>query len=327
MKTSRILNCVLGLTLGALSNVGQAQNYPTRPIQVIVPVSAGGPTDTVARIMAQRLGDRLGQGVVVQNILGAGGIVGTEQAFRAKPDGYTLYMGVNSMAIYPNVRPANSPLPFVVTDFVPIGGVAESAHVLVAAKSAGIKSIADMVATAKKNPDALSYGSAGIGGTTHLPVALFAHHAGIKILHIPYKGAAPAMMDTIAGRVTLSGPGYSGALDEPIKNGTLIPLAVTSAKRLPFLPDVPTIAESGYPDMVFPIWYALFAPKGTPSDVVARLSTELKAMASEPEYAKKMYIQGNIAGYVEPAQMGKNLADDIRKLGERIKASGIDFKE
>ena len=327
MKYSKIRNAALCLTLGVISAVAVAQNFPSRPIQVIVPVSAGGPTDTVARIMAQRLGERLGQGVVVQNILGAGGIVGTEQAFRAKPDGYTLYMGVNSMAIYPNVRPPNNPLPFVVTDFVSLGGVAESAHVLVAAKSTGIKSIADMVATAKKNPDALSYGSAGIGGTTHLPLALFAHHAGIKILHVPYKGAAPAMMDTIAGRVTLSGPGYSGALDEPIKNGSLIPLAVTSAKRLPFLPDVPTIAESGYPDMVFPIWYALFAPKGTPPEVVTRLSSELKAMAAETEYAKKMYSQGNVAGFVEPALMGKILADDIRKLSERIKASGIDFKE
>ncbi|MCD6078569.1 MAG: hypothetical protein K0R89_2507 [Ramlibacter sp.] len=318
---------LLGASLAAVPAFASAQAYPNRPIQIIVPVSAGGPTDTVARVMAQRLGDRIGQGVIVQNILGAGGVVGTEQAFRAKPDGYTLYLGVNSMAIYPNVRPVSNPLPFNVTEFVPIGGIAESAHVLVANKASGIRSVADLVAAAKKNPEAISYGSAGVGGTTHLPPALFAHRAGIKMLHVPYKGAAPAVMDTIAGRVTLAAPGYSGALDEPIRTGQLVPIAVTSAKRVPFLPDVPTLVESGYPDMVFPIWYALFGPKGTPHEVVQKLSVELQAMAQEPEYAKKMYQQGNIANYVPPDVLGKTLAEDTRRLGERIRASGISFQE
>jgi tripartite-type tricarboxylate transporter receptor subunit TctC len=327
MLNSKFRRALLCAALAAVPVVALAQGYPQRPIQIIVPVSAGGPTDTVARLLAQRLTERLGQAVVVQNVLGAGGIVGTEQAARAKPDGYTLYMGVNSMAIYPNVRPPNSPLPFQVTDFVPIGGVADSAHVLIANKASGIRSVADLVAAARKNPDAISYGSAGVGGTTHLPPALFAHRAGIKMLHVPYKGAAPAVMDTIAGRVTLSAPGYSGALDEPIRSGQLFPIAVTSARRLPFLPDVPTLAEQGYPDMVFPIWYALFGPKGTPAEVVQKLSVELQAMAQEPEYAKKLYVQGNIANYVPPEQLGKTLAEDLRRLGERIRASGINFQE
>lgn len=327
MKSNISRRTLLGAALAALPAFASAQGYPNRPIQIIVPVSAGGPTDTVARLVAQRLGERIGQSVIVQNILGAGGVVGTEQAFRAKADGYTLYLGVNSMAIYPNVRPANSPLPFNVTEFVPIGGIAESAHVLVANKASGIRSVADLVAAARKNPEAISYGSAGVGGTTHLPPALFAHRAGIKMLHVPYKGAAPAVLDTIAGRVTLSAPGYSGALDEPIRTGQLFPIAVTSAKRLPFLPDVPTLVEAGYPDIVFPIWYALFGPKGTPSEVVQKLSVELQAMAQEPEYAKKMYQQGNIANYVAPDALGKILADDTRRLGERIRASGINFQE
>ncbi len=321
---SRRIFAALALSIPAWA---AAQSYPNRTIEIIVPVSAGGPTDTVARVMAQRLTERLGQAVVVKNILGAGGVVGTEQAFRAKPDGYTLYMGVNSMAIYPNVRPANNPLPFNVTDFTPIGGVADSAHVMVVSKASGLRSVSDLVALAKKSPDAVSYGSAGVGGTTHLPPALFAHQAGIKVLHVPYKGAAPALMDTIAGRVTLSAPGYSGALDDPIKSGQLIPIAVTSSKRLPFLPDVPTLAEQGYPDLVFPIWYALFGPKGLPSDVVQKLSTELQAMAQEPEYAKKLYLQGNVANYIAPAPLGKILVDDTRRLGERIRASGLSFAE
>jgi len=319
-------NLVAAMTL-AIPIWTLAQSYPNKIIELIVPVSAGGPTDTVARVLSQRLSERLGQGVVVKNILGAGGVVGTEQAFRAKPDGYTLYMGVNSMAIYPNVRPPNNPLPFNVTDFTPIGGVAESAHVIVASKASGVLSVSDLVAMAKKSPDAVSYGSAGVGGTTHLPPALFAYQAGIKIMHVPYKGAAPALMDTIAGRVTLSAPGYSGALEEPIKTGQLVPIAVTSSKRLPFLPDVPTLTEQGYPDLIFPIWYALFGPKGLPVEVVQRLSLELQAMAQEPDYTKKLYLQGNVAYFIPPAQLGKILVDDTRRLGERIRASGLNFSE
>ena len=135
------------------------------------------------------------------------------------------------------------------------------------------------------------------------------------------------MMDTIAGVVAMSAPGYSGGINEAVKNGSVVPLAVTSAKRLPFMPDVPTLAESGYPDMVFPIWYGLFGPKGLPADIVAKLSAELKAMADEPEYSKKLYAQGNVAGYMPPAQLGQMLADDIKRLGERIKASGMSFQE
>lgn len=328
MKTfSTLRRAMLAVTLGLAALGTQAQDYPNRAITLVVPYTAGGPTDVAARIMAQRLGERLGQSVVVQNVLGAGGIVGTEVASRAKPDGYTLYFAVNSMAIFPHVRPPNNPLPFNPTDFVPIGGVAESAHVLVASKTAGFRTVPEMVAAAKKNPDGLSYGSAGVGGTTHLPIALFAHEAGIKLLHVPYKGAAPAMQDTMAGRVSMVAPGYSGAITEAVKAGSLVPLAVTSAKRLPFLSDVPTLAESGYPDMVFPIWYALFAPKGTPPQIANKLTAELKAMADDPEYQKKLYAQGNIVWNVTPTQLGKVLSDDIRRLGERLKASGINLQE
>jgi tripartite-type tricarboxylate transporter receptor subunit TctC len=327
LRKFQIRRAFLGAALGLALCGAHAQSYPTRPIQVIVPYSAGGPTDVAARIMAQRLSERLGQSVIIQSVLGAGGIVGTDVARRAKPDGYTLYFGVNSMAIFPSVRPANNPLPFDPNEFVPIGGVAESAHVVLAGKSAGFRTVAEMVALAKKQPGAVSYGSAGVGGTTHLPLALFAHEAGIELLHVPYKGAAPAMLDTIAGRVSMSAPGYSASIDEAVKNGTLFPIAVTSAKRLPFMPDVPTLAESGYPNMVFPIWYGLFGPKGTPPEVVTKLTAELKAMAQEPEYVKNLYAQGNVAAYLTPDQLGNRLSGDIKRLRERIKASGLTFEE
>jgi len=315
-----------GLALCALAGSATAQSYPSHPIKLIVSYSVGGPTDAVARIAAERLSERLGQSVVVQTVLGNGGIIGTEAAARAKPDGYTLYFGVNSMAIFPNIRPEGSPLGFDPLDFVALGGVAESAHVLLASKESGFKSVADLVSKAKQlPPDSITYGSAGVGGTSHLPLAFFANEAGIQLLHVPYKGAAPAFVDLLAGRISLSTPGYSGSLTEPIESGKVTALAVTSAERLPFLPNVPTLAESGYPTMVFPIWYGLFAPKGTPQEVVDRISKELKEMAQEPAYAQKLAAQGNVAKYVSPKDLHAQLAKQTREIGERIRAAGLTF--
>lgn len=318
---------LLAAAIAIAATGAQAQPFPARPITLIVPYTAGGPTDVAGRLMAQRLGERIGQSVVVQNVLGAGGIIGTDQAARARPDGYTLYFAVNSMAIFPHVRAPNNPLPFNPLDFVPIGGVAESAHVLLASKSAPFKTVAEMVAYAKARPGEVSYGSAGIGGTTHLPLAFFANQTGITLLHVPFKGAAPAMQEVMAGRVMMAAPGYSGALTEAVKAGSLVPMAVTSARRLPQMPDVPTLVEAGYPDMVFPIWYGLFGPKGLPQDIVNRLTEELKAMAAEPEYQKRMAAQGNVAAYEAPGELGRKLAADIRRLGDRIKSAGLNLVE
>ena len=322
--TSRLL---LSFAASILVSPVFAQTYPNKPIQLVVPYSPGGPTDVAARVMAQRMSERLGQNLVVVSMGGAGGVIGTDFVNRAKPDGYTILFAVNSMAIFPYARPGGSALTFDPNGFAPIGEVAESAHVIVASKKSGIHSIAELVAAAKKNPGGISFGSAGVGGTTHLPLALFAHEAGIQLLHVPYKGAAPAMADTMAGMVTISGPGYSGAVKDAIDSGTLVALAVTSAKRLPFLPNVPTLAESGYPSMVFPIWYALFAPKGTPPEILAKLTSELKAMSQEPAYQKQLLAQGNVATFLPPADLAKMLRDDITKLGVRLKASNINLAE
>ena len=318
-----VLSALAAMTIGPAA----AQNYPSRPIQLIVPYAVGGPTDVAARVMAQRLGERLGQTVVVQSMPGAGGVIGTDFVNRAKPDGYTVLFAVNSMAIFPFTRSAANPLPFDPNEFAPVGGVAESAHVIVAGKSAGIRSVADLVAAAKKSPNTVSFGSAGVGGTSHLPLAMFSERAGIKLLHVPYKGAAPAMMDTIAGVVSVAGPGYSASVKESIDAGSLVGLAVTSAKRLPFLPNIPTLAESGYPDMVFPIWYGLFLPKGTPAAIVQKLNAELKEMSQEPTYQKQLYAQGNVVWQTTPEQLGRQLKDDIAKLGERLKAAGMNLQE
>ena len=308
-----------------LALAAQAQNYPQSPIKIIVPYSAGGPTDVAARIFAERLAEKIGQPVIIQNLLGGGGLVGTEAAARANPDGYTLYFGANSMAIFPFVKPAETSITFKASDFVAIGGIATSAHVLLASKNSGITSISDLVQKAKTATEAVSYGSAGAGGSTHLPLAFFEKDAGIKLLHVPYKGAAPAFVDLLASRIDLSTPGYSAALNEPIQSGKVTPLAVTSSKRLPFLPNVPTWAEQGYPTMVFPIWYALFGPKGTPQSVVDRLSKEMKAISEEPDYVKKLAAQGNVAEFVPPKELDQLLTRQTVEMGQRIGALNLQF--
>jgi tripartite-type tricarboxylate transporter receptor subunit TctC len=308
-----------------LTTATLAQTYPQSPIKIIVPYSAGGPTDAAARIFAERLGEKLGQPVIIQTLLGGGGLVGTDAAARANPDGYTLYFGANSMAIYPFVKPADSAINFNATDFAAIGGIATSAHVLLASKNSGINSLSDLLQKAKTATEAVSYGSAGAGGSTHLPLAFFEKDAGIKLLHVPYKGAAPAFVDLLAGRIDLSTPGYSAALNEPIQSGKVTALAVTSDKRLPFLPNVPTWAELGYPNMVFPIWYALFGPKGTPQSVIDRLSKEMKAIADEPDYIKKLAAQGNVAEFVPPKELDQLLTRQTVDMGKRIGALNLQF--
>ena len=328
MNKLRYACAVMGLLAGIAGGAASAEPYPSHAVTFITPFAAGGPTDVIARVTAKRLSERLGQPVVVQNVLGGGGVIGTEQAANAKPDCYTLYLAVNSLAIYPSVQPPERPLPFdPVKSFKAIGGIATSAHVIVVGPDLGVKTLAELVDMARKNPEKISYGSAGVGGTTHLPMAFLAHTAGVKMLHVPYKGAAPALTDTMAGRVSVAAPGYSGTLHAQIQEGKLIPLAVTSAKRLPFLPNVPTMVESGYPDLVFPIWYALFAPRDTPDEITKRLSSELQAMSKEPEFVEMLYKQGNIAEFVAPADMTALVARDVKLISDRIKAAKIDVIE
>ena len=328
MHKLRYACAVMGLIAGIAGGAANAQPYPSHAVTFITPFAPGGPTDVIARVTAKRLSERIGQPVVVQNVLGGGGVIGTEQAANARPDGYTLYLAVNSLAIYPSVRAPDNPLPFdPVKSFKAIGGIATSAHVVVVGPDLGVKTLAELVDMARKNPEKISFGSAGVGGTTHLPMAFLAHSAGIQMLHVPYKGAAPALTDTMAGRVSVASPGYSGTLHSQIQEGKLIPLAVTSAKRLPFLPNVPTLAESGYPDLIFPIWYALFAPRDTPDEITNRLSSELQAMSKEPEFVEMLYKQGNVAEYLTPAEVTAMVARDVQSISDRIKAAKLDVIE
>lgn len=327
MRRRTLIVALAGGALAPMAFSAKAQGWPTRSIQIVVPFAAGGLTDIVARVLAQGLTASLGQSVIVMNMPGGGGgIVGTEYVVRAQPDGYTLYLGANSMATYPHVRPASSPLKFSVEhDLVPIAGVSASAHVFVVHKSVGAKTLAELVELARRKPGELNYASAGVGSTTHLPPALFAHEMGLQMTHVPYRGAAPALQDTLAGRTSLFAIGYSRVIDQPVKDGTLIPLAVTSAQRLAFLPDVPTFVELGYSDMVFPIWLALFAPRGTPNDIIRRLTAECEKLTRDPEFQKALYAQGSPASFIPPDRLSQTLSQDVKRLGERMRATGINF--
>jgi tripartite-type tricarboxylate transporter receptor subunit TctC len=266
--------------LPSMSRLALAQSYPTRPITVIVPFAAGGPTDVLGRIVSEHMSHTLGQSLVVEDVVGAGGTIGTTRAMRANPDGYTIEVGqlgthVASLAFYPNL-PYNPE-----KDFAPIGLIADLAFVIVAKKEIPANNLKEFVSYAKANPEKLNMGHGGVGGVTHFTGLLFNSLLGIRPTMVPYNGSAPATNALIAGYVDY----MSGAAPDVIpqvKAGTIKAFAVSSAGRDPSLPNVPTSKEAGMPEFQVSAWYALFAPKNTPSPILDRLSEALdKALADE----------------------------------------------
>ncbi|MDH2238082.1 tripartite tricarboxylate transporter substrate binding protein [Pigmentiphaga sp. GD03639] len=248
-----------------------ASDYPSRPIRIIVPFPAGQGADILARLLGEQLGRELGQSVVVENKAGAGGVIGTAAAARAAPDGYTLYMGSSGpLAISPSVYKAVGY--DAVKDFAPITNVASVTQVMVTAPESKLDSIAALIAQAKQRAGALQYGSGGNGTTSHLTMELFMQRAGLALNHVPYKGSPQAMVDVIAGRVDVMFDAIPGVLAN-VKSGKLKALAVSSSQRSPFLPDVPTVAESGIRDFSTVGWIGLLAPAGTDTPIIERLHT------------------------------------------------------
>ena len=282
MLTRIIAALAIGVALLAgMSSLVTAQEYPNRPIHLIVPFAAGGGADAVARIIAQRVSPALGQQVVVENRGGAAAIVGTEVVARAKPDGYTLLLGQSGpISINPGVY---QHLPYdAVNSFTPITLTTSYPYILVVNSKLPVNSMQDLVALAKKKPGELNYGSAGTGGANHLVTEMFSSMAGIKMVHVPYRGTAPAVMDVIGGQVTLVFSDPVSALSN-VKAGTLRALAVTSKERSPVAPDVPTIAESGFPGFDAIGWHGILAPAGTPEPVVMKLHAEIVKVLQVPE--------------------------------------------
>ena len=291
--------------------------FPNRAVTLVVPFPPGGGTDTGARVIAQKLSERWGQPVIIENKPGAAGIVGTDLVAKARPDGYTILMGnVGTQSINPALY---AKLPFdAATAFEPISLVAELPLVLVVTPGLAAHSVAELIALAKARPGDLTYGTSGNGTAMHLAAALFEHGAGLQFLHVPYKGGGPAIQDVIAGHIKFA---FATILETSgqIKGAKLRPLAVTSDNRSPTLPDVPTVAESGLPGFNSISWIGLLAPAATPADIVARISADVQAVLSIPEVRDRLAALGATPAGTTPAAF-KQLIDTDRARYARIVA-------
>jgi tripartite-type tricarboxylate transporter receptor subunit TctC len=311
---------LLTSALGQSAPAAVGANYPSKALKIVVPLAAGGPTDILARIVAQPLSERLGQPVIIDNRPGAGGNIGAELVAKSSADGYTLFMGTSgplsiNSSLYEKL--GYDPL----RDFVPIILVASAPFVVAINPSIPAKSFKDLIALARQKPGKLNYGSVP-GSASHLATELFKNMAGVDILHIPYKGAAPATNDLISGEIELSFASTPGALPH-IKAGRLRALAVTSPKRLAQLPDVPTIAESGLTGYEASVWYGLVAPANTPREIVMRLNRESTQIIQERGTRERMMSSDFDPVGSTPEQFGKFIQSETIKWGGIVKSKGI----
>ncbi|SOZ34949.1 Bug family tripartite tricarboxylate transporter substrate binding protein [Cupriavidus neocaledonicus] len=297
-----------------------AAAWPERPITIIVPGAPGGTTDIPTRLVAQKLSAMLGQPVVVDNKPGSGGIIGTQAFMRAAPDGYTLLVGnTGSHAINYS---AYKQLSYQPQDFLPLTDLISFANVLVVGAQAPVRNVADLVAQLRQSPGKYSYASAGIGQTTHLTAELFRLRTGTEVIHVPYKGSTPATTSVLAGETTFMFDNLTQALPQ-IRAGKLRALAVTSAERLPALPDVPTMAQAGVKDFVVMGWLGFFAPARTPPAVAAALQEALGKALRDPEVVARLRDMGGIAGGEPQPKFAALVRGEIQRWGETIRASKI----
>jgi tripartite-type tricarboxylate transporter receptor subunit TctC len=302
-------------------SAAQAQTYPNKPIRLVVGFAPGGNTDTVARVVGQKLGERLGQQVIIENKAGAGGTIGTAEVARAAPDGYTLTIGTtmtHAIAVA-----AYAKLPYdPVADFEPIALVANAPYLLVVNSSLPAKDLKEFIALVKSQPGKLNYGSAGQATTTHLVMATLATRAGLDMVHVPFKGNAPATTAVLANQVEI----LFGALPPllpHVSSGRLRALAISSGKRSPSLPAIPTVAEAGFPDFDISLWLGFFSPKGTPPAIIKRLEAELLHIAQSPELKDLLEKQGLEPYANGAAELGKLVRSEITTYQSVFKAANI----
>lgn len=320
MKLFKRLAIVSAFTLTATSAL--AQQYPTRPITMIVPFTAGGITDNVARVIGAKLSENLGQQVIIENKPGAGGALATEQAARAAPDGYTLTVGTVgthaiNLALYDNIK--YDPI----KDFTPIHTMIGAINLLVVHPSQPFNTVAELVEFAKANPARLNVASPGNGTGSHLAAELFQSLAGIDMTHVPYRGSAPALTDLVAGTVDLMFD-YPASSMAFIKDNRLRPLAVTYSERLSVLPDVPTIGEAGVPGAESISWGGLFAPANTPQPIVDRLTAEMEKVVVDPDVIKAVSAMGSVPTFSYSGEaFGAFVADELEKWAGVVKDRNV----
>ena len=321
---NRVFACCAALSVLAGACAAQAQQYPAQTLRMIVAFPPGGGADVAARIIAQPLAEGLGQSVVVENVSGAGGTIGTARAAQAAPDGYTLFVGTPSThGTNPAVYPKLSYDP--VRDFAPIGLIGASPFLLVAAPSLKATSVAELLALARAHPGELDYASYGNGTINHLVGELFSSMADIKVSHIPYRGGAPAMVDLLAGRVQYTFD--STAALPQIRSGKVKLLGVTSEKRWGVLPEVPTVAESGLPGFSAYTWYGLFAPAATPAPIIELLNRQLNAALATPGAKAGLAKLSLDSGGGAPDVLGKIVQNEIGKWAEVARKRNIRIDE
>jgi tripartite-type tricarboxylate transporter receptor subunit TctC len=315
----RLAAAALAAVLMVSASPAHAQSYPERPIHLYVPYPAGGPNDVIARLVGQKLGDNIGQQIVIENRPGGSGNIAIEALGRAPADGYAIALPAIAYAVNPALF---SKVGYSFDQFAPVSIVTKGPLVLVAHPSLGVKSVKELIELAKAKPGALDYGSGGNGSSLHLAAEMFKQQAGVNIQHIPYKGTNDLISDLLTGRVPIS---FMSPLiaKEHVKQGKLIALGVTSPQRSPSWPDTPTIAESGVPGYAVEAWYAILAPKGTPKPVVDKLSGEIAKAVQSPDVKARLATLGNEAVGSTPSEAEKYIAAEAERWSKLLKAANI----
>lgn len=318
-STRRIFIAAMALVVawGALAQTV----YPTKSIRFIVPFAPGGAADLVARQVAGQLAQRLDQAVVVENRTGASGNIGTQQVAAAEPDGHTLLLGFDgTLVINPYIF---AKLPFdPIADFAPVGKIGDVPLLILANPQLPAKTLAELIALSKSRSGGLAYGTAGTGSTQHIMFELLRQRTSADFIHVPYKGAAPAMIDVLGGHIPLAGAALAGSLDY-IKTGKLRALAISTAQRSKYLPEVPTLIESGMGDLVITAWHGILAPAKTPKAIIQRLSTELNAALAEPAVIDRLDAIGSVAAPGSPERFAEQIKTDLERYGKVVKTAGI----
>jgi tripartite-type tricarboxylate transporter receptor subunit TctC len=309
-------------TVSLLCAVGAAaQDYPNRPIRLIVPFAPGGATDIPARMVAPKLTEALGQAVIIENRTGAGGIIGIDAAAKSQPDGYTLLMATNAeLVMHPSIYPK---LPYDVSkDFIPVSIMLESPMLLVTSASSSFNSVADVLAAARAKPGSVTYSTAGTGSTSHVLTEMLALQAGVKLLHVPYKGGAPASAAVSTGEVAVALLNLGSALNF-VKSGKAKALAVTSAKRHPNFPDWPTAIEAGIPGFAEEIWIGMAVPAGVRRDIVDKLSAEVAKALRAPDVRERLVQLGNDPLGTTPDEAAARIKREFPRYSAAIKQANI----
>ena len=316
---------LLGISLLSAPSLVAAQDaWPTKTIKIIAPVQPGGGVDLVARLVADRLGKALGQPIIVDNISGGGGIVGSQATARAAPDGYTLMVGYVGTH---GTNPALRKLPYdAIKDFTPIAMVGGTPNIMVVNPAVPANTLKEFIAYVKANPNKVSYGSSGQGTLTHLVMEQLKEEAGIDMAHVPYRGIGPALTDLLGGQTQISAPGLAAALPH-IKAGKLRPLAITGAARHPLMPNVPTLAELGYKGFDGVQWYGIVGPAKMPPALVKRLNTEINKLIATVEFKEKLSGEALEPMPMSPEQFGDYMKNDIAKWEKLVRMRNIEIKD